>query len=56
MAIFHKDDCRCCNDYVAHVVCACTEQGTDLPLQAVSDAVTMVWPMLMRDLESEANT
>jgi hypothetical protein len=30
------------------------EQGIDLPIQAVSDTATMVWPMLMHDLESEA--
>jgi hypothetical protein len=48
MAIFHKDNCRCCNDY------ACREQSIDLPIQAVGDAITMVWPMLMHDLKSKA--
>jgi hypothetical protein len=56
IAIFHKHGCRCCNDCVAHIICACREQSIDLPLQAVSNTVTTVWPMLMRDLKSEAKT
>jgi hypothetical protein len=52
--LFHKNKCQCCNDYVAHTIKACKEQGMNLPIQAVSDAVTKVWPMLMRDLEDEA--
>jgi hypothetical protein len=33
---------------------ACKEQGINLPIQAVGDAVTTAWPALMQDLESEA--
>jgi hypothetical protein len=29
MAMFHKNNCRCCNDYVAHTVRTCKEQGID---------------------------
>jgi hypothetical protein len=56
LALFHKNKCQCCNDYVAHTIKACKEQGMDmdLPTQAVGDAVTTVWPLLMRDLEDEA--
>jgi hypothetical protein len=56
MAMFHKDDCRCCNKYVAHAIRACKEQRVDLHMQDVGDAVTMAWPKLMRDLESEVST
>jgi hypothetical protein len=55
MAMFHKDNCRCCNGYVAHAICACKEQHVDLHMQDVGDAVTMAWPKLMCDLESEAS-
>jgi uncharacterized protein YlxW (UPF0749 family) len=54
MGIFHKDNCWCCNDYIAHVVHACKEQNIDLPLQAVGDTITTAWLMLMHDLESKA--
>jgi hypothetical protein len=54
MAMFHKNNCRCCNDYISHTICTCKEQGINLPIQAVSDAVTMAWPTLMQDLENEA--
>jgi hypothetical protein len=54
LAMFHKNNCRCCNDYVAHTIHACKEQGVNLPIQVVSDAVTKVWLMVMRDLEDEA--
>jgi hypothetical protein len=54
LALFHKNKCQCCNNYVAHTIKACKEQGMTLPIQAVSDAVTKVWPVLMRDLEDEA--
>jgi hypothetical protein len=54
IAIFHKHDCRCCNDYVAHIIHACREQSVDLPLQAVSNTVTKAWLMFMCNLESEA--
>jgi hypothetical protein len=54
LALFHKNKCQCCNDYVAHTIKACKEQGMDLPTQAVGDAVTTAWPLLMRDLEDEA--
>jgi hypothetical protein len=53
LALFHKNKCQCCNDYVAHTIKACKEQGMDLPIQAVGDAVTKAWPILMRDLEDE---
>jgi hypothetical protein len=56
MAMFHKYNCRCCNEYVAHAIRTCTEQSIDLPMQAVSDAVTMAWQKLMHNLESEAST
>jgi hypothetical protein len=54
LALLHKNKCQCCNDYVAHTIKACKEQGMNLPIQVVGDAVTKVWPMLMRDLEDEA--
>jgi hypothetical protein len=47
LAMFHKNNCRCCNDYLAHTIHACKEQGVNLTLQAVGDAVTKAWPMLM---------
>jgi hypothetical protein len=56
MAIFHKENCRCCNEYIAHAIRACKEQHVDLHMQDVGDAVTTAWPKLMRDLESEAST
>jgi hypothetical protein len=52
--MFHKNNCQCCNNYVAHAIHACKEQGINLPIQAVGDAVTKAWPMLMRDLKDEA--
>jgi hypothetical protein len=55
MAMFHKNNCRCCNDYVAHAICPCQEQHVDLHMQDVDDAVTTAWPKLMRDLESKAS-
>jgi hypothetical protein len=54
LALFHKNKCQCCNNYVAHTIQACKEQGMNLPTQAVGDTVTKVWLMLMRDLEDEA--
>jgi hypothetical protein len=39
-----------------HTVRTCKEQGIDLPIQAVGNTVTTVWPALMRDLESEARS
>jgi hypothetical protein len=54
LALFHKNKCQCCNDYVAHTIKACKEQGMDLPIQVIGDAVTKAWPILMRDLEDEA--
>jgi hypothetical protein len=56
MAVFHRDNCRCCNNYVAHIIRTCREQSVNLPLQAVGNTVTTVWPMLMHDLESQART
>jgi hypothetical protein len=55
MAMFHKDDCRCCNDYIAHAIRTCKEQHIDLHMQDVGDTVTTAWLKLMRDLESEAS-
>jgi hypothetical protein len=52
--MFHKNSCPCCNDYVAHTIHACKEQGVNLPIQAVGDAVTKAWPMLMQDVEDDA--
>jgi hypothetical protein len=52
--LFPKNKCQCCNDYIAHTIKACKEQGMDLPTQAVGDAVTTAWLLLMRDLEDEA--
>jgi hypothetical protein len=40
MAMFHKDNSQCCNDYVAHTICTCKEQGINLPIQAVGDTIT----------------
>jgi hypothetical protein len=54
LALFHKNKCQCCNDYVAHMIKACKEQGMNLPTQAIGDAVTTAWPLIMRDLEDEA--
>jgi hypothetical protein len=54
MAMFHKDNCSCCNVYVAHAICK--EQHVDLHMQDVSDAVTMAWLKLMHDLESKASS
>jgi plasmid stabilization system protein ParE len=54
LAMFHKNSCRCCNKYVAHTINTCKEQGFNLPIQAVSDAITMAWLALMRALEPEA--
>ena len=54
LALFHKNKCQCCNDYIAHTIKACKEQGMDLPIEAVGDAVTKAWPILMRDLEDKA--
>jgi hypothetical protein len=54
MAMFHENNCQCCNDYIAHTVHACKEKGINLPIQAVGDAVTTAWPALMRDLKDEA--
>jgi hypothetical protein len=51
MAMFHKDNCRCCNEYVAHTIRACKEQHLDLHMQDVSDTVTTAWLKLMHDLE-----
>jgi TT viral ORF2-like len=56
IAMFHKNNCRCCNNYVAHAIHTCKEQSVDLPMQDVSDAITTVWPKLMRDLESEGSS
>jgi hypothetical protein len=47
LALFHKNKCQCCNDYVAHMIKACKEQGMNLPTQAIGDAVTTAWPLLM---------
>jgi ubiquinone biosynthesis protein UbiJ len=49
--MFHKNSCQCCNEYGAHTVQACKDEGMHLPWQAISDAVTTAWPELMRDLE-----
>jgi hypothetical protein len=54
LALFHKNKCQCCNDYIAHTIKACKEQGMDLPIQAVGNTVTTAWPILMRDIEDEA--
>jgi hypothetical protein len=56
MAMFHKDNCRCCNKYIAHTICACKEQHVDLHMQDIGDTITMVCPKLMHDLESEASS
>jgi hypothetical protein len=54
MAMFHKNNCQCCNKYIAHTVQACQDEGMNLPWQAIGDAVTTAWPELMRDLERNA--
>jgi hypothetical protein len=54
LAMFHKNDCRCCNEYVAHAVRACKNEGMNLPRQAVGHGVVTAWPELMRDLERHA--
>jgi hypothetical protein len=51
LAMFHKNDGRCCNEYVVHTVRACKDEGMNLPRQAIDDAITTAWPELMRDLE-----
>jgi hypothetical protein len=56
MAMFHKNNCRCCNNYVAHTISACKDQHVDLHIQDVGDAMATVWPIPMRNLESEAST
>jgi hypothetical protein len=56
MAMFHKDKCWCCNDYVVHAISACKEQRVDLHMQDVGDAMTTAWVKLMRDLKNEAST
>jgi HPt (histidine-containing phosphotransfer) domain-containing protein len=56
MAMFHKDNCRCCNKYVVHAIRACKEQRMDLHMQDVGDAITTAWPKLMQDLKSEASS
>jgi hypothetical protein len=56
MAMFHKNNCQCCNDYVVHAIRACKEQSVDLHMQDVGDAITTAWLKLMRDLESEASS
>jgi hypothetical protein len=54
LALFHKNKCQCCNNYVAHTIKACKEQGMNLPTQAIGNAVSTAWPMIMRDLQDEA--
>jgi polyhydroxyalkanoate synthesis regulator phasin len=54
MAMFHTNNCQCCNEYVAHTVRACKDEGMNLPRQAISNAITTAWPELMRDLERNA--
>jgi hypothetical protein len=49
--MFHKNNCQCCNEYVAHTVRACKGEGVYLPRQEIGNAVTTAWPELMRDLE-----
>jgi hypothetical protein len=51
LAMFHKNNCQCCKEYVAHTIRACKDEGMHLPWQAIGDAVTTAWPELMRDLE-----
>jgi hypothetical protein len=53
-SLFHKNKCQCCNDYVAHTIKACKEQGMNLPTKAIGDAVTTAWLLIIRDLEDEA--
>jgi hypothetical protein len=54
MAMFHKNNCQCCNEYVAHTVRACKDKGMNLPRQAIGDTVTTAWLELVRDLERNA--
>ena len=54
MAMFHTNNCQCCNEYVAHTVKACKDGGINLPRQEIGDAITTAWPELMRDLERNA--
>jgi hypothetical protein len=54
-ALIHKNKCQCCNDYVAHMIKACKEQGMNLPTQDIGNTVTTAWPLIMRDLEDEAH-
>jgi molecular chaperone GrpE (heat shock protein) len=54
MAMFHKNICQSCDKYVVHTVRAYKDKGTNLPRQAIGDAVTTAWPELMRDLERNA--
>jgi hypothetical protein len=51
LAMFHRNNCQCCNEYIAHTVCACNDEGMHLPQQAIGNAVTTAWPELMRDLK-----
>jgi molecular chaperone GrpE (heat shock protein) len=51
LAMFHKNNCQCCNEYVVHTVRACKDEGMHLPQQAIGNAVTTAWPELMRDLK-----
>jgi hypothetical protein len=54
MAMFHKNNSQCCNEYVAHTVRPCKDEGMNLPRQAIGDAITTAWLELMRDLERNA--
>jgi hypothetical protein len=47
LAMFHKNDCQCCNEYVAHTIRACKDEGMHFLGQAIGDAVTTAWPELM---------
>jgi hypothetical protein len=38
MAMFHTNNCQCCNKYVAHAVRACKDEGINLPRQAIGVA------------------
>jgi hypothetical protein len=51
LAMFHKNNCQCCNEYIAHTIRACKDEGMHLPRQAIGDVVTTAWPELMRDLK-----
>jgi hypothetical protein len=46
-----QEQCHCCNEYVAHTVRACKDEGMHLPRQAIGNAIATAWPELMRDLE-----